>query len=254
MAPKDSELSVYTRYLVKGIEKGSADRDNDGWISVDELPEYAKGKVQEAAPAMKPEYYIVKEGLKINVSKAPVGNPKVRYWKEVEYHVKQGKGDISALGRSNLKALQAKLEISQGEAKAIESQVLAPWTTRKQKLNDYEEALKNAVRSHRTLNAHELKRLQETLAIEDEDAKPIDEKYRRHFPAQSIHYPNPNPPPKPRSSNRVSLFIRRFVAFFLVCVGFVLILYYFTEPYVDLSALVFGVVLAVLGIILWLWR
>jgi uncharacterized caspase-like protein len=49
---------------VEGIEKGAADTDNDGMISVDELHEYARKKVQEAAPAMKPEIYAVKEGVR----------------------------------------------------------------------------------------------------------------------------------------------------------------------------------------------
>ncbi len=69
---KESEPSVYTRYLVEGIETGAADEDGDGWISVEELHEYAKQKVQEAEPAMKPEIYIVKEGFKILLAKAPM--------------------------------------------------------------------------------------------------------------------------------------------------------------------------------------
>lgn len=52
--------SIYTRYLLEGLETGAADRDNDGQISADELHEYAKEKVQEAAPAMKPEIYVVR--------------------------------------------------------------------------------------------------------------------------------------------------------------------------------------------------
>jgi uncharacterized caspase-like protein len=51
-----SDLSIYTRYLVEGMEKGAADRDGDGWISIDELHEYASDKVKEAAPAMTPSF------------------------------------------------------------------------------------------------------------------------------------------------------------------------------------------------------
>lgn len=57
-----SELSIYTRYLVEGIETGAADQDDDGWISVDELHEYASNKVQEVSPAMSPQFYPVREG------------------------------------------------------------------------------------------------------------------------------------------------------------------------------------------------
>ncbi|MBR8835304.1 MAG: caspase family protein [Stigonema ocellatum SAG 48.90 = DSM 106950] len=76
-----SELSVYTRYLVEGIETGAADKDGDGWISVDELHEYASSKVQEAAPAMTPKFYPVEEGFKIRLAKAPVDDPKLKYRK-----------------------------------------------------------------------------------------------------------------------------------------------------------------------------
>lgn len=72
---KGEELSIYTHYLLEGIETGSADRDNDGMVSVDELHEYAKEKVQESMPAMKPEIYVVKEGYKILLAKAPIKAP-----------------------------------------------------------------------------------------------------------------------------------------------------------------------------------
>jgi uncharacterized caspase-like protein len=85
---QDAELSIYTRYLVEGIETGAADLDEDEVISVDELHEYASVKVQKAAPAMKPEIYTVKEGYKIIIAKVPIGDPKLKYRKEVERYVK----------------------------------------------------------------------------------------------------------------------------------------------------------------------
>ncbi|NEP02666.1 MAG: NACHT domain-containing protein [Symploca sp. SIO2E9] len=69
---KGLELSIYTNYLVEGIKTGAADQDCDRMISVDELHEYAKGKVQAAVPAMKPEIYAIKEGYKILLAKAPI--------------------------------------------------------------------------------------------------------------------------------------------------------------------------------------
>jgi uncharacterized caspase-like protein len=58
----DAEQSVYTSYLVEGLKTGAADEDRDGQISVDELHEYARDKVSEAAPAMKPQIFAVREG------------------------------------------------------------------------------------------------------------------------------------------------------------------------------------------------
>jgi len=72
---KGEELSIYTHYLIEGIETGEADRDNDGMVSVDELHEYAKEKVQESVAVMKPEIYVVKEGYKILLAKAPIKAP-----------------------------------------------------------------------------------------------------------------------------------------------------------------------------------
>ncbi len=67
---KDSELSLYTHYLVEGIEKGTAEKDGDGWISVDELHEYVSTKVKEISPTMTPMLYPVKGGYKILLAKA----------------------------------------------------------------------------------------------------------------------------------------------------------------------------------------
>jgi uncharacterized caspase-like protein len=74
---QDSDLSVYTRFLVEGMETGAADLDGNGVISIDELHDYAARKVQEAAPAMKPKIYAVEEGFKIRLAKAPIGDPKL---------------------------------------------------------------------------------------------------------------------------------------------------------------------------------
>lgn len=120
-----SDLSTYTRYLVEGIATGVADLDSDGVVSIDELHEYAKGKVQEAAPAMKPEIYAVKEGYKIRISQAPTEDPKLRYRKEVEYFA--SRGVISAVGRNVLDALRNGLGLLPEESAAIENEVLKPY-------------------------------------------------------------------------------------------------------------------------------
>ncbi|MDM9381143.1 EAL domain-containing protein [Chlorogloeopsis sp. ULAP01] len=66
---KGEGFSIYTHYLVEGIETGTADTDNDGMISVNELHEYARKRVQEVAPNMKPGIYAVREGYKIQLAK-----------------------------------------------------------------------------------------------------------------------------------------------------------------------------------------
>jgi len=74
----DSTISPYTNYLVEGIKTGLADQDNDGWISVDELHEYASSKVQEICPQMKPQFYPIREGFRILLAKSPNRESKIK--------------------------------------------------------------------------------------------------------------------------------------------------------------------------------
>jgi uncharacterized caspase-like protein len=184
---QEFDLSVYTRYIVEGIETGAADLDKDGLISVDNLHEYARKKVQEAVPAMKPKIYAVEEGFKIQVAKAPVDDPKLRYRRKVEQLA--NRGEISDLDRSTLNAFREQLSLSETEAVEIEAQVLKPYQDYQKKLQKYEDALRNAVQKKKSLSENtriELKRFQEVLGLEDKDIESIE---LRVIP--------PTPPPKP---------------------------------------------------------
>jgi hypothetical protein len=170
-----SDLSTYTRYLVEGIETGAADLDSDGVVSIDELHEYAKGKVQEAAPAMKPEIYAVKEGYRIYLAQAPIEDPKLRYRKEVEHCANRGK--ISAVSRYTLDALRDGLGLRPEDAMAIEDEVLKPYQEYQKKLQRYEQALVEALQREHPLSnetQNELKRLQQVLKLRDEDLAQIE--------------------------------------------------------------------------------
>jgi branched-chain amino acid transport system substrate-binding protein len=119
-----ANLSTYSRYIVEGLETGAADRDSDGWISIDELHEYAQRKVQEAAPAMTPQIYAIKEGYKIRIAKAPIDDPTLKYRQEAEYWAKHGQ--ISSIGRVALDELRDRLELTPEATVAIENEVLEP--------------------------------------------------------------------------------------------------------------------------------
>ncbi|MBT9311761.1 caspase, EACC1-associated type [Leptothoe kymatousa] len=58
---KDAKLSVYTHHLVKGIETGAADINQDGKISIHELHEYATRKVQDELPHITPKIIVLKD-------------------------------------------------------------------------------------------------------------------------------------------------------------------------------------------------
>ncbi len=174
-----SDISTYTRYIVEGLETGAADRDEDAWISVDELHEYARTKVQEVAPAMKPEIYAIKEGYKIKLAQAPIDNPKLIYRKEVEYWAKMGEGKISNTGYIALEELIEKLELKPEVADRIQLEVLEPYRINHKKLKLYQEAYSNAIEHDFPLNNRtrtELKRLQEVLGLRDEDVALIEKK------------------------------------------------------------------------------
>ncbi|QHG17610.1 ABC transporter substrate-binding protein [Nostoc sp. ATCC 53789] len=176
------ELSVYTRYLVEGIEKGAADKDGDGRISVDELHEYASIKVKQEAPAMTPKIYPVEEGHKIYLAKAPKGDPKLIYRKLVQELAKEGSGEIHELDRITLEVKQESLQLTLEDTTSIEAEVLKPYQEYKRKLQKYEEAFYKAIESDSNLSEKtrtKLKRLQELLVLRDEDIKPIEDRIRK---------------------------------------------------------------------------
>jgi WD40 repeat protein len=74
------ESGIYTNYIVEGIETGAADLDKNGFISVDELHDYAKKKVQLKKPQMKPEMHPFKEGYKIQIARVTTSS-QVRTWR-----------------------------------------------------------------------------------------------------------------------------------------------------------------------------
>lgn len=187
--PNNLDLSIYTQYLVEGIQTGAADQDGDGVIAVDELHEYAKRKVQEAAPAMKPEIHAVKEGFKIRIARAPVGDPKLLYRREVEQFI--DRGVISNTIQAALNYRRQKLGLSFEEAEQIENEVLKPFRTHQQNLQQYEKEFLEAVWQQYPFNEgtrNDLRYLQQTLGLSDEDIQPIEAKIirRRITPSSQV--------------------------------------------------------------------
>jgi formylglycine-generating enzyme required for sulfatase activity len=186
-----SELSIYTRYLVEGIEKGAADKDGDGWISVDELHEYTSSKVQEAAPAMTPKFYPVEEGHKILLAKSPKDDPRVKYRKEVESRMNRGKFSIPA--RRLLNSLRLKLKLTPEIADAIEAEVQQPYQEYQRKLAEYEETLVEAIEAETTLSEttlNDLRDYQQDLGLRDEDVASIEERViGQRKPTSSVEQP-----------------------------------------------------------------
>jgi branched-chain amino acid transport system substrate-binding protein len=166
----NGNLSIYTRYLLQGIETGAADKDGDGLISVDELHEYVCRKVKDAAPTMTPQIYAIKEGYKIQLAKAPVDNPQLQYRKEVEYWASGG--EIPEMGQIALAALRNRLKLTENETKLIEEEVLTPRKEYNTNLKAYAEEFKKQIQRKFPISQSKrskLDRLQQSLSLEKRD-------------------------------------------------------------------------------------
>ena len=173
---KEGELSLYTNYIVQGIASGAAESDGDGTISADELHEYAKRHVQSAKPAMKPEIYGIRQGIKIRLARARV-DTKLEYRRLVERYVENG--EISFVGQDILELQREKWELSDDVATAIENEVLEPVRKRLQNLEHYEKSLERACNKQFPLIEKildQFKDLQEVLGLRDKDVLAIQER------------------------------------------------------------------------------
>ena len=173
----DGEMSIYTRYLVEGIETGAADWDGDSKISIDELHEYAALKVSQESPNMTPAFYPVEQGGKIYIAKVAQAkdDPQLVYRRELESRMIDGEWSIPA--KRLLKDLQINLELSSEEEARIKENVLKPILEKARKLQEYEELLKEILPP----TTQELKDLRDYqkdyLGLRYEDVTDIDLKY-----------------------------------------------------------------------------
>ncbi|WP_353570031.1 leucine-rich repeat domain-containing protein [Candidatus Albibeggiatoa sp. nov. BB20] len=168
---EEGELSVYTDYLLEGIRTGSADKDEDGWISVDEAHSYAKQRVKSEANGMNPKIYSSDEGYKIYLVKAPATMALKRYRETVEKCVKTGKGQITFICRETLSLVRVQSGISETDAQQIERSILVPLQRRKENLEKYRKALSFALNESNPISENhriELQDLQEHLDLNDE--------------------------------------------------------------------------------------
>ncbi|AFZ20647.1 caspase family protein [Allocoleopsis franciscana] len=173
---RDYPHSIYTRYLVEGIKTGAADLNQEGWISLSELHEYATQRTQIAAPALKPEFYSAEGGDKIVLFKAPLDDPNLKYRKAVHSWVNEGK--ISPAGRSSLDKLAGSLGIHSQEFSAIEAEVLKPYDEYQEKLQLYKRELAKVISYDYPLATPERKQLriiQQCLGLREQDVAPIEE-------------------------------------------------------------------------------
>ncbi len=74
----EAENSVFTHYLIQGLQTGRADADGDGEITVDELYDYVYEQVVSQTPKQTPGKWSYKEQGEIVIARAPAGGaPKI---------------------------------------------------------------------------------------------------------------------------------------------------------------------------------
>jgi len=131
----DGEMSIYTRYLVEGIETGAADKDKDSKISVDELHEYAALKVSQESPNMTPAFYPVEQGGKIYIAKVTQAkdDPRLVYRRELESRMVDGKWSLPA--KRLLESKRVQLGLTFDDTEQIKADVLKPILARAKKLS-----------------------------------------------------------------------------------------------------------------------
>jgi tetratricopeptide (TPR) repeat protein len=185
-----SDLSIYTRYLVEGIETGAGDTNSDGFVSMLELHEYAASKVQETAPKMTPKIIVLKDkGFEIVLAKARVTDPKLKYRKMATRYANAG--TIRPAGRAVLNTLRQQLGLTLEEATEIEAEVLRPYQERLANLQQYRETLIAEAEHEYPLGEfarEDLNTLQQMLGLRDEDILPIQQEVEAQFTQQSAAY------------------------------------------------------------------
>ena len=67
----DAENSVFTHYLIQGLQTGEADIDSDGTVTVDELYDYTYGQVVNRTPSRTPGKWSYKEQGEIVIANNP---------------------------------------------------------------------------------------------------------------------------------------------------------------------------------------
>lgn len=183
----NNDLSIYTKYLVEGIETGAADKDGDQLISVNELHEYASERVKEAAPAMTPKFYLSLEGDEtIYLARSPLAanDPKFIYREKIREILDEWskenicKENFNRAERNCLNELRNELDLSLQEADIIEYENLAPFRKRLQNLTEYKATFRELLADSISItegNRRRLKELQSRYGLRDEDIQVIEE-------------------------------------------------------------------------------
>ncbi|MEO0407445.1 MAG: GUN4 domain-containing protein [Cyanobacteria bacterium P01_A01_bin.135] len=186
--------SLYTQYLVEGIETGAARQGQREWILAQDLHEYARKRFQtERAAAMEPQIIVLKqEGYGIPVARAPKEDPKVAYRQIVVEVLEEDDGEVDELDRIHLGLVQDELQLSEEEAQQILNEQQKPYVIRREKRAIYRRAFEAALHPGGSLSAlsertrRKLARIQTQLGLRNEDISKIEADLLREIEADLL--------------------------------------------------------------------
>lgn len=105
-----SELSIYTRHLVEGMEEIIVDKDEDAYFYIDDLNEYINKKLQETSPTIIPQFSTIEFGnhkilqAKLPIDSLSINNDNKNYGSEQK---------LVSLEQNNYQVEQSQIEPSQ---------------------------------------------------------------------------------------------------------------------------------------------
>jgi hypothetical protein len=162
-------LSVYTRYLVEGLKTGAAAQEGQDYVSVGQLYDYVRGKVETAAPTMEPAIFNGYRGEAIWLARAVI-NPETTYRQKVQSKIRRGR--IAPAGQRFLDTWRIRLSIAPERAKEIADEVLQPFAEKQRHLDWFAETLQEEIAEEFPLSPEaikDLKDLQRLWNLRDED-------------------------------------------------------------------------------------
>lgn len=191
---KEFDLSLYTHFLVNGLETGDASLSGNGLITVEELHDYISQKIRDIEPRMAPQFYPAKRGHNIALAKAPIRDPEQAY----KYIVSQmiDRGEIGFVPKTWLDDLRDWLSIESRPSYVIDSTARKILDTHKERLNlstevttqleaevlspfvRYAQEFSNRSRGEKILSAatrQKLRQYQRTLGVTDKQAEAIEQ-------------------------------------------------------------------------------
>ncbi len=182
-APMDlhpPDLWGYLHYFAEGLQRGYADIDGNGIMTVANLHTYAQTRLQIAAPAIVPTLLGAIELAQAPLNRVAASRSTLQYARLIEQYRVSVEVDSEnrrvLTGRNFLTDIQRIFELSSQQAEQIESEVLRPWWEYHQRLRHYRQHLAALMAQADRLEPmpQAMQTLKQALYLTDEQTAVID--------------------------------------------------------------------------------